>query len=310
LLALEERYKLMEARVSSSAVRVSDITFQSFDDCKLWVSTNLPGRAFTYIYDAMALLSRVADPFVEDADFLQTMHFATKSNLSDHGEAKILTSFVSELPAVFGKVKAGQESTFPLPAVKSFKAWNPQDGVTGVRKRIDESLMTQVQSIQSGIASVCTSNMAAQALCSTLLQGSFNFLIALHNFIDTFYFELRSGEGTGDADAWFFTASIYRTILTTLFKSRLIGQQAASTNDPVLKCSLILYGTCQSYVKQQEYVASEFRHHPTLWPVLNMHLIKSKASPGCPCSLIASYTAWQHVWAPLRRSSTMYPRLG
>ena len=89
---------------------------------------------FTYVYDAMSLLSCMADPFVEDADFLQSVHYAMESNLANHNEAKILTSFACELPVVFEKLKAGQESMFPLPSVKTFKASNPQDSITGVRK--------------------------------------------------------------------------------------------------------------------------------------------------------------------------------
>ena len=75
---------------------------------------------------------------IQDQDLLESMQHATKSGFQDHTEAKISTSFMSELLVVFGKVTDGQESTFSLPAVKSFENWNPQNGVSTSKKWIED----------------------------------------------------------------------------------------------------------------------------------------------------------------------------
>ena len=93
----------------------------------------------------MALLSHVSVAYIQDKDFLESMQHATKSGFQDHTEAKISMLFMSELPAVFGKVMDGQESTFPLLAMKSFKIWNPQNGVSESKKQIEDSLGNQSQ---------------------------------------------------------------------------------------------------------------------------------------------------------------------
>ena len=110
-----------------------------------------------------------------------------------------------------------------------------------LKKLIEASVVNQVKSIQSGINISCTRNLAAQILCSTLLKGSYNFLVSLHNFIDAFYFKLWSGDGASDANASFFTTLIYCTTLIALCKQQLIGQQAASTGNKILKCALAIY---------------------------------------------------------------------
>ena len=71
---------------------------------------------------------------IQDQDLLESMQHATKSGFQDNSEAKLSTSFISELPKVFWKVTDGQESTFSLPAVNSFKIWNPQNGVSASKK--------------------------------------------------------------------------------------------------------------------------------------------------------------------------------
>ena len=93
---LEDQFKTSEARVSSTTVQVGAVIFQSFQDCKQWVIANVPARAFSYVYDSMALLSRVSDAYVQDKDLLESMQHATKSGFQDQAEAK-MSSFTSEL---------------------------------------------------------------------------------------------------------------------------------------------------------------------------------------------------------------------
>ena len=66
----------------------------------------------------------MSDTYVPDKDLVKSMQHAMKSGFQDHPEANISTSFMSKLPAGFGKVMDRQELMFPLPAVKTLKIWN------------------------------------------------------------------------------------------------------------------------------------------------------------------------------------------
>ena len=73
----------------------------------------MPSRDFSYIFDAMALLSHMTDTFIQDEDILGSIIFSTKGGFDNHAEVKISTSFINETPSVFGKVTTGQETCFP-----------------------------------------------------------------------------------------------------------------------------------------------------------------------------------------------------
>jgi len=62
-----------------------------------------------------------------------------------------------------------------------------------------------------------------------------------------------------------------------LYKTHLVGQECTTTSNAVTWVALVVYGACLGYTWQEEYLAAKFHHHPSLWPVLNMHLIKNKA---------------------------------
>lgn len=68
---------------------------------------------------------------------------AVKSGYSTSEEALVATSFKIELPSFFGndpEATLASADTRVLPAIKTYAAWDSQDGYTGARHRYNKMI--------------------------------------------------------------------------------------------------------------------------------------------------------------------------
>lgn len=147
LQELKDKVALLEARISSVAVPIAGHTFLSLKDTIPWVILNLPGQRYGLFLDVVSLLERVSSPFLSFQDSVTDYFYAARGGFHETAEAKVAASFKLEVPTIFGGLRDGQESSFPLPSMATFKQWNAYDGTLGVKKSAEDSLEDQVAAI-------------------------------------------------------------------------------------------------------------------------------------------------------------------
>jgi hypothetical protein len=83
----------------------------------------------------------------EEADMARAVlsfsHLAVKSGFVLSEEAQVSASFKIALPATFGTDSGGSTMTADsrtLPGMKAFAIWDPDDGYTGVKRKLEEAI--------------------------------------------------------------------------------------------------------------------------------------------------------------------------
>jgi hypothetical protein len=193
--------------------------------------------------------------------------------------AKSEASFLIDIPTVFGKVTADSTSPqFPLPSVKDAKRWDGEDGVNGVSLTIQNALSAKHSTLTDAIDNAFLGHLATQRLAHGLLTDSFGFYNRMAEFMGAFNRELSTRDGVLPSEAWMLVATIIRQIFRDLQKVRAIAQEAGSYTDPHRKAGTFLGATLQAHRVMQEYLSASFRSHPSVAPVLNMHLFAHRAT--------------------------------
>lgn len=93
----------------------------------------MPSNGYYFFHDAVTLLESLSGSFSEKKEVLKEYYQSLKVGVNA-SEARHLASFCTTLPYVFGHNKddTPHTSKHALPAVKSFREWNPFDQDSGV----------------------------------------------------------------------------------------------------------------------------------------------------------------------------------
>jgi len=272
---LHDQYGSMDDKLNSNSVQVDDMVFGSRVDTEKWVRQHVPGHEPDGFHDIMTILTLVSEPNISFKDGMDEAYLSSKVGFNSSSSARNAHSFKCELPDIFGKMVAGSDRGFPLPAVKTAKIWNPNDGVSGVKRTTTQSLRFQVENIKMMLTHFYGTTKA-YTLAFTLLTKSQAFWISLANWIDEFLLKLTIVSCCSADEAWLLVAACVRGVFRELRRVRIVAQEAEKLPDKATSCGLFLWGSLQAHRIMDEFTVSAFEGHACITPIINMHLFQHR----------------------------------
>jgi hypothetical protein len=228
---LQAQLKLIEARLPSDPFIIGGRTFNSKADVALFVERELGGLSFSLFHDPITLLESILDGHVKKTDVMVAMYQASRVGF-DEDEATHIHSFKLIVPSLLGATKEGDKNDpkYPLPSVKDFPSWNPQDNERGggVKKRLQEGMDNVSLAVTESINVSCAERPAASKLAMEMLYQSQVFINELCSWVDSFYLELINTSQVPSHEAWLLVASCIRKFCEVLRKFRAPADRAAA----------------------------------------------------------------------------------
>lgn len=113
--------KILQQRILGSGVQIGSRVFQSFDDVKVWIKSQLPSRRYGLFVDAVSLLDFISASHYSDVDKTFTaFHNQQKTGFVSMYEARVAVSTQNLFPTVFGRTNSlGLDDSKFLPALPS-----------------------------------------------------------------------------------------------------------------------------------------------------------------------------------------------
>ena len=280
--ALKEKFKILEARVSSKPVVIGGKVFASYPDVHKFVVEKVPPNIYFLFHDPVTLLESISDAYTSKKDVMTEMHQGQKVGFSNEAEATIVASFKVLLPTVFSRAKDGSvptaSGTKHLPAVTSYLAWNPHDGITGVKQYIEKGTDDLRSTVGNDIDSFFVDHPDARMLATELLSLTCGFLGDKCNWIDTFFHELVNLSGVTKEEAWQLISACIKKMFEDFRTVRSPAANASSDKVESAKCAKYLWAVLQVHDIMREYREKRFRGHPSIAPVVNFHVFQTRVT--------------------------------
>jgi hypothetical protein len=207
-LRIKAQLKLIEARLPTDPFVIGGRMFNSKADVALFVEKEMPGRSFSLFHDIITLMESVTDGHVKKSEVMAEMYQASRVGF-DEDEATHVHSFKLIIPTILGAAKDGDkhDPKLPLPAVKDFTSWNPQDNEGGIKKRIQEGMDDATLAVTESISAAFIAVPEANKLATEMLYQSKIFINELCSWVDSFYMELIKTSQVPAGEAWLLVAS-------------------------------------------------------------------------------------------------------
>ena len=268
--------KLIEACLPSDPFVIGGCTFNSKADVALFVEKELSGVSFSLFHDVITLLESITDGQSKKTDVMAAMYQASRVGF-DEDEATHVHSFKLIVPSLMGATKEGDRNDpkFPLPAVRDFAAWNPQDNESGVKKRIQDGIDDVSLSVTESINVSCAGNPAGSKLATEMLYQTQVFVNELCIWVDSFYLELIKTSQVPHGKAWLLVASCIRKFCEVLRRFRAPADRAASKMDCTTRTTAYLWAMIQVHREMKVIRSHNFRGHPAVAPVIMLHVFKT-----------------------------------
>jgi len=267
------KYATLEDRLQSESVTINNINFGSLKDTNAWVKVNVPGFSPDGFHDIMTLLQTVTEPHIAFNDGMNETYMSRRVGFETKISAIIAHSFKIELPDIFGKFTATSDKSFPLPAIRQYKNWNPSDGVSGVMRYTTEQLVFQVESCKAIILHEYQGSKALD-LASLMLSDAHSFWTRLSTWMNEFYLKLTIVSNCSVEEAWLLVASCVRGMFKEFRRARIVAQNADTITDKCLSTAYSLWGSLQAHRVMKSFLEKNFEAHPSITPVINMHLFQ------------------------------------
>ena len=291
---IHDKYACIDDKLHSEAVQLDDFVFGSRIETERWVRIHIPGNDPDGLHDIMTLLMLGPEPHISFKEGMDEAYFSSKVGFTSSSGARNAHSFKCELPDIFGRMVSGSDKGFPLPALKTQKIWNPNDGVSGVRRSTTQSLKFKVENIKLMLSHFYGTSEAYR-LAFTMLSKSYSFWISLANWIDEFHQKLTIVSCCTVDEAWLLVASCVRGVFRELRRVRIVAQEAEKIPDKATSRSLFLWGSLQAHRIMDEFLIHSFKGHPVITPVINMHLFQHRVPISMHNSLKVKVMALEKI---------------
>lgn len=282
-LAILERANLsLTARLNQESVTMGGVTFQSQDECQVWVAKNICPANFYDFYDVISLLEQSVDSMITYKELSDTESKTRKLNLTATAH-RILNSFSREVPLLFMKGPGTVDN--PLTKIPNHDAWDHGDGQGGLKNEISHFLVRQVEASEQAIEARFQGyeQAAVKRVAIACLQESNLFIQELCNFITSFYNEMVTTSNGQFEESWTLTCKLVKGIFFELNLVRTIAARAPDIlDDMTRRVGLLLWGTLRAHKVMREFKTAQFRRHLSLAPTLMLHLFKTRV----PVSII------------------------
>ena len=173
--ALGADHQELQASIGQHMVEIRGVKFESLRQTTAWITSNLPSGSYHVFMDVITLLDALGSSHLSDKDFIDEKYHAQKGKFENKSATRVAASFGRDIPTVFGKVDSSSivdASSSPLPAVKTYFAFNVPESHSGVKQRILDEMQNIFASITSGISSCIAGLPQALILANTFLLNS------------------------------------------------------------------------------------------------------------------------------------------
>jgi len=221
----------------------------------------------------MAIASHDMESDLEELRFDD--YSGKRSEYSSTTDAVYVLSFRRELPTIFGKVPSSgvAKNSRILPGLATFNDWDTRLGLDGARHVLLYNIKQAEPSLRESMRFL---EPDARELAMELLSRSSAFISSLSQWISNFYTELKTASSAGDAECWRLTSHAVRTVFRDIGEVRAVAKRLTGTLTPLQKSSYYVWATLQAHCIMDEYVARDFKNHPSIAPMLNQHLFESR----------------------------------
>jgi hypothetical protein len=287
--------------------------FQPRSEVMLFVEKKVPSNTFSAFHDLVTLLESLTGPYSTWKDVLAEWYQSNKVGITEP-EASHVAPFKLTLPTMFGNIKEGTPSSSKcfLPAIMTFNNWNSFSNIWGVKTYIMNGLDDLKVQIQQDIYNIFPddSDYEARLLAQDMHTNSQAFAAEMCGWMDTLYQELRStSEATEDEDtnsqafaaemcgwmdtlyqelrstseatedeAWELVSACIKKIFEELRQARAPAANATSDDNKIRRCATYLWALFQAHKVQREILDARFRNHPSIAPVIVLHVLKTRVT--------------------------------
>jgi hypothetical protein len=166
-----------------------------------------------------------------------------------------------------------------LPAVKSFKDWNAFDAESGVKSFILNGMEDLKLQLYQDINTFFGDQFyEARVLANDMHSKSQMFVAEMANWMDVFYQELLTTSEASEEEAWELVSACIKKIFEDLRRVRAVAANATSEVDPSSKCATFMWAIIQSHRVMKEFLDMRFRNHPSIAPVIILHVFKTRVT--------------------------------
>jgi hypothetical protein len=142
--ALESRLQDIEDQLQAQTVSMAGQVFKSQTLTRSWLAANAPAAGgYIFFLDAHSMLSLASEEADTARPVLSFSHSAAKGGFASSEEAQVSASFKIALPGIFGTDLGGTKMSADsktLPGMKVFEIWDPDDGYTGAKRKLEEAI--------------------------------------------------------------------------------------------------------------------------------------------------------------------------
>jgi len=118
----------------------------------------------------------------------------------------------------------------------------------------------------------------AKMLAHDMHNKSQIFVAEMCNWMDVFYQELLTTSEATEEEAWELVSGCIKRILEDLRRVRASTANATSEPNPSTKCATYLWALIQSHRVMKDYIDARFRNHPSIAPVIILHVFKTRVT--------------------------------
>jgi hypothetical protein len=236
------------------------------------------GGSIAIFHDAVSLLHSIGATTASHKSTLSAMKAQRDVKISTDLDARVITSFRTNLPAILydgsASVEVIDEYISLISRLKNYAMWHHEDGVSGPSQRILRGAI-EIQARVSFLAGQLTNDLTILRLSNGLLTDTVNFIQLMISFIDATYIEYKVMSYLSDTQLWELLVTFLEQIFEDLRAARCQIQDA-SEHEP----SLLLWDIMKSHEVMAEYLRLDFKKHPSLNGILVQKILKSSPSSG------------------------------
>lgn len=305
------KVKLLEQRVVGDGVQIGSQVFQSFEDLRAWVTTELPNGRYGLFVDGVAFLDLFTfTGFTETEKSIAAMHNSQKTGFATMYEARAAATLQNVFPLIFGKANsAGLDDSEYLPAISDPDKWD--NGVTGIKHQISRAISDVEYQLETAIDSTFRDVMETRQIARDCLYGSKRFVTDLCVFITGDYNRWRL-QGHSKKDSWRITSVCVRRIFEEMFSVRVVARDVRDAADPHYTAAKVLWAIFKSHEIMRAYIKGRFVDHPSIAAVISRHLAANfvKTDEDSNSKLVAMESKIKVLTARLDRYEAKSPNNG
>jgi hypothetical protein len=275
---LSAQMKQLKLRVVGKGVQVGNKVFQSLDEVKTWVTTQLPCRRYGLFVDGVSIFEFFTHGHIDVETTYSSFYSQHRTGFTSSFEARITSSVQNLFPTVFGKADGNIDTADALPALSNPNKWDSNEGTTGLRYQITRNMGDVELQISEAISTILQDYPEAQHLARECLHHSKRFALELCQFM-TLDYQKWKHRGHQPKEAWKMTSVCIHCIFEEMYTERVVARDIFDQKDPEFTRAKYLWATWRAHSIMQQYLKHKFYEHPSISAVLARHLTSNYVKP-------------------------------